>query len=43
MDFYRRDSTRNCIVIGEKNSLKWDGLKGTVEKYDAKRFLENNI
>ncbi len=37
MDFYRRDSTRNCIVIGEKNSLKWDGLKGTVEKYDAKK------
>jgi predicted dehydrogenase len=30
MDFIRHDMTRNCIVIGEKGSLRWDGLTGEV-------------
>jgi predicted dehydrogenase len=31
MDFVRHDSTRICIVIGEKASLKWNAIAGTVE------------
>jgi len=30
MDFIRHDSTRNCLIIGEKGSLRWDGLAGKV-------------
>lgn len=37
MDFYRRDPTRTCTIIGEKTSLRWDGLRGTIETYD--KFL----
>lgn len=33
MDFIRRDTTRQCIVIGENGSLKWDGISGEVSIY----------
>lgn len=33
MDFIRHDRKRECIVIGSKGSIKWNGLKGTVELY----------
>ncbi|MCW7497021.1 Gfo/Idh/MocA family oxidoreductase [Leptospira levettii] len=33
LDFIRQDRTRNCIVIGEKGSLRWDGIKGIVEVF----------
>jgi predicted dehydrogenase len=31
LDFIRQDQIRNCEVIGETGSLRWDGLEGTVE------------
>lgn len=31
MDFIRHDTARNCTVIGEKGTLRWDGITGTVE------------
>jgi predicted dehydrogenase len=31
MDFYRRDSTRRCTVIGERGTLLWDAIRSTVE------------
>ena len=30
MDFIRHDIQRNCIVIGESGTLKWDGIKQQV-------------
>jgi predicted dehydrogenase len=30
MDFIRHDTQRNCIVIGESGTLKWDGIKQQV-------------
>jgi predicted dehydrogenase len=35
MDFVRQDTTRQCLAIGEKGSLRWDGLSGTVEVFPA--------
>jgi predicted dehydrogenase len=42
MDFIRHDTTRLCTAIGEKGSLRWNGLTGTVEKFDvgAKEWRE---
>lgn len=31
LDFLRHDRTRSCSVIGERGSLRWDGLKGKVD------------
>lgn len=33
LDFIRHDRTRSCTVIGDKGTLRWDGLTGTVEVY----------
>jgi predicted dehydrogenase len=33
LDFFRHDSTRTCIAIGEKASLIWNGLTGEVKIY----------
>jgi len=33
MDFIRFDPVRLCTVIGEQGSLRWNGLKGTVELF----------
>jgi predicted dehydrogenase len=35
MDFVRRDTTRTCTAIGERGTLRWDGIRGTVELFDA--------
>lgn len=35
LDFIRHDTTRLCTAIGEKGSLRWDGLKGEVLLYEA--------
>jgi predicted dehydrogenase len=35
MDFIRRDPTRTCTAIGEKGSLRWDGIKNIVELYKS--------
>lgn len=33
LDFIRHDTTRICTSIGEKGSLRWNGLTGDVELY----------
>ena len=35
MDFIRHDTTRNCIVIGDRGSLRWDGILGEVSLFQA--------
>ena len=35
LDFIRHDTTRNCTAIGEKGTLRWNGLTGVVELYEA--------
>ena len=35
MDFVRQDTTRQCLAIGERGSLRWNGLTGTVEFFTA--------
>jgi predicted dehydrogenase len=35
LDFLRHDPIRICIAIGERGSLRWNGLTGTVEVYPA--------
>ena len=33
MDFIRHNSTRTCLVIGDKGSLIWDGVSGEVREF----------
>jgi predicted dehydrogenase len=33
MDFLRRDSVRQCFAIGERGTLRWNGLTGSVELF----------
>jgi predicted dehydrogenase len=35
LDFIRHDTTRLCVAIGEKGSLRWNGLTGEVSLYEA--------
>lgn len=35
LDFIRRDPTRVCTVIGERSSLRWNGITNTVERYSV--------
>jgi predicted dehydrogenase len=35
LDFIRHDATRICIAIGEEGSLRWNGLTGKVDIYEA--------
>lgn len=35
LDFIRHDTARFCTAIGEKGSLRWDGLAGEVLLYEA--------
>ncbi len=35
LDFVRHDTTRLCTVIGEKGSLRWNGLTGVIELFEA--------
>jgi len=35
LDFIRHDTTRLCTAIGEKGSMRWDGLTGQVLAYMA--------
>jgi predicted dehydrogenase len=34
MDFFRHDTTRNCTVIGTGGTLRWDGIKRSVELFE---------
>jgi predicted dehydrogenase len=33
MDFIRHDTTRSCTVIGDKGTLRWDGILGEVSLF----------
>ena len=35
LDFVRHDTTRICTAIGEKGTLRWNGLNGDVSFYSA--------
>ena len=35
LDFIRHDTTRICIAIGEKGSLRWNGLTGELDIFEA--------
>ena len=35
LDFIRHDTTRLCTAICEKSSLRWNGLTGVVEQFEA--------
>ena len=35
LDFIRHDTTRICTAIGEKGTLRWNGLNGVVSFYPA--------
>lgn len=35
LDFIRHDTTRVCTAIGENGSLRWNGLTGQVEIFEA--------
>jgi len=35
LDFIRHDTTRLCTAIGESGSLRWNGLTGLVEHFEA--------
>lgn len=37
LDFIRHDTIRLCTAIGEKSSLRWDGLTSKVTIYDTNR------
>jgi predicted dehydrogenase len=34
LDFIRHDHVRNCLVVGELGSLKWDGIKQEVSVFE---------
>jgi len=42
MDFLRHDTTRMCTVIGEKGTLRWNGITGVIDHYPAggKEWIE---
>jgi predicted dehydrogenase len=35
LDFIRQDATRQCTAIGERGSLRWNALSGTIEHFPA--------
>lgn len=35
LDFIRHDTTRGCTAIGENGTLRWNGITGVVELYEA--------
>ena len=35
LDFLRHDTTRTCTAIGKLGSLRWNGISGIVEVYEA--------
>ncbi len=37
MDFFRQDTTRRCTVIGDATTLVWDGLAGSVSRFDSEK------
>lgn len=35
VDFVRRDTVRRCVAIGERGTLEWDAVQGTVRHFDG--------
>ncbi len=35
LDFVRQDACRVCTAIGERGSLRWNGVTGLIEQFDA--------
>jgi len=35
LDFIRHDTTRICMAIGEKGTLRWNGVNGVVDLFQA--------
>ena len=35
LDFVRHDTTRLCTAIGEKGSLRWNGVTGVIDQFKA--------
>lgn len=35
LDFVRHDTTRQCTVVGERGTLRWNAVAGTVEQFAA--------
>ncbi len=36
LDFIRKDTTRECVVIGELGTLRWNGITGMIQFYSGK-------
>jgi predicted dehydrogenase len=43
MDFIRQNPTRECSVIGENGSLRWNGIKGNIEHFSKKNLKWEEI
>jgi predicted dehydrogenase len=43
LDFIRHDTSRQCFAIGERGTLRWDGMVGAVDLYSAETKEWQNI
>lgn len=43
LDFIRHDTTRQCTIIGETGSLRWNAISGNVEHYPAGAFAWQSL
>ena len=43
LDFYKKDSRRNCIVHGEEGSLKWNAISGSVHQLSLSKNVWEKI
>lgn len=43
LDFIRHDTTRQCLAIGERGTLRWNGLTGTVDFFCADAQVWRNV
>ena len=43
LDFFRKEKKRTLLIIGEKTTLRWDGVLGKVDIYDVKQLKWKNI
>lgn len=43
LDLIRRDRTRQCTVIGDAGTLRWDGVTGRVDVYESRSSSWRNL
>lgn len=43
LDFIRHDTTRQCLAIGERGTLRWNGVAGTVDFYCGEAKTWRNV